>query len=208
MFETFTDRACRVLSYAHQEALAVGGHRLVDEEDILLGLYREPTGIAAHALDECGASERQTRGILGRPAPAPGTIFPVVLEAFTKQAQWGLRQACEEAKLLSHERVGTEHVLLGLLKIPEPSFVTRLLKTLGVDPRTIVRSVHGFLGTDKPEHPADLQALTEILTDAVSDVTVYQQIAVANGRRKQPSQLVASILRQSPHYKNSLRSSP
>ncbi len=151
MFENFTDRARRVISYAIKEAQLVGAD-FVATEHLLLGLHKEPTGLAAHALRECKADESATRAVLdklmpkGVPASAPSPL------PFTPQARQALEQSIAEARRFGHPYIGTEHILLGLLKDSE-SAVAEVLKVLEVAPQAIVVVLYDLLGFDPSAYP-------------------------------------------------------
>ena len=114
MFERFTDRARRVVVLAQEEARLLG-HNYIGTEHILLGLIHEGDGVGARALESLGISLVAVRGrvedIIGRGVATPSGHIP-----FTPRSKKVLELALREALALGHNYIGTEHVLLGLLR--------------------------------------------------------------------------------------------
>jgi ATP-dependent Clp protease ATP-binding subunit ClpA len=139
MFERFTDRARRVVVLAQEEARTLN-HEYVGTEHILLGLIREGGGVAAQALESLGISEeaarRQVEEIVGRgQAGSASGHLP-----FTPRGKKVLQLSLREAMALGHGYVGTEHILLGLVREDE-GVATRVLNAFGVDPNRIRQQV-------------------------------------------------------------------
>jgi ATP-dependent Clp protease ATP-binding subunit ClpC len=113
MFERFTDRARRVVVLAQEEARDLG-HNYIGTEHILLGLIREPPGLAAQALSALGvtaaAARERIAGLVSRGSEAPSGHIP-----FTPRAKKVLELSLREALDLGHSYIGTEHILLGLI---------------------------------------------------------------------------------------------
>jgi ATP-dependent Clp protease ATP-binding subunit ClpC len=114
MFERFTDRARRVVVLAQQEARRLD-HNYIGTEHILLGLIHEGEGVAARALKALGISldgvRQQVEEIIGRGQQAPSGHIP-----FTPRAKKVLELSLRESLQLGHDYIGTEHILLGLLR--------------------------------------------------------------------------------------------
>src|SRR3990170_4247315 len=114
MFERFTDRARRVVVLAQEEARMLN-HSYIGTEHILLGLIHEGEGVAARALEAVGVSLDEVRGdveeIIGRGDQRPRSHIP-----FTPRAKKVLELSLREALQLGHNYIGTEHVLLGLIR--------------------------------------------------------------------------------------------
>ena len=130
MFERFTDRARRVVVLAQEEARTLG-HDHVNTGHILLGLVREGGGVAAKVLESLGigseAVRQRVEETVGRGDQAPtGHI------RFAEQSKEVLKLALNEALRLGHHYVGTEHILLGLLREGEGE-AARVLTGLGAD---------------------------------------------------------------------------
>ena len=114
MFERFTDRARRVVVLAQEEARLLN-HNYIGTEHILLGLIHEGEGVAAKALESLGISLDAVRGqveeIIGQGGSAPSGHIP-----FTPRAKKVLELSLREALQLGHNYIGTEHILLGLIR--------------------------------------------------------------------------------------------
>ena len=139
MFERFTDRSRRVVVLAQEEA-GLLSREYVGTEHILLGLIREDGGVAARALELLGITEeaarQQVEEIVGRGQTGPDRgHLP-----FTPRGKKVLQLSLREAIALGHGYVGTEHILLGLIREDE-SVATRMLDGLGVDPNRIRQEV-------------------------------------------------------------------
>ncbi len=130
MFERFTDRARRVVVLAQDEARMLD-HNYIGTEHILLGLIHEGEGIAAKALESLGISldavREQVEDIIGRGQAAPTGHIP-----FTPRAKKVLELSLREALQLNHSYIGTEHILLGLIREGEGVAAQVLIK-LGAD---------------------------------------------------------------------------
>jgi ATP-dependent Clp protease ATP-binding subunit ClpC len=130
MFERFTDRARRVVVTAQEEARMLN-HNFVGTEHILLGLLGEGEGLAAKALESLGISldavRQQVEEITGHGEHTPPGSIP-----FTPGAKRTLELSLTEAVRLGHDYVGTEHILLGLLREGE-GVAAQVLVKLGAD---------------------------------------------------------------------------
>ena len=114
MFERFTDRARRVVVLAQEEARMLN-HNYIGTEHILLGLIHEGEGVAAKGLESLGISleavRSQVEEIIGQGQQAPSGHIP-----FTPRAKKVLELSLREALQLGHNYIGTEHILLGLIR--------------------------------------------------------------------------------------------
>jgi ATP-dependent Clp protease ATP-binding subunit ClpC len=130
MFERFTDRARRVVVFAQDEAKVLH-HDYIGTEHILLGLIQEHEGVAAEVLDALGASLDEVRArveaIVGEGGDARAGPLP-----FTARAKKVLELSLREARLLGHDFIGTEHILLGLIREGE-GVAAQVLQDIGVD---------------------------------------------------------------------------
>jgi ATP-dependent Clp protease ATP-binding subunit ClpC len=154
LFERFTDQARRVVVLAQDEARILN-HDYIGTEHILLGLSREE-GVAAKALESLNISleavRRQVEEIIGRgPAPLPGHI------PFTPRAKKVLELAFREAIQLGHDYIGTEHILLGLIREGE-GVGAEVLQRLGADlyrvRRTVIQELSGSPAVRYGEMPS------------------------------------------------------
>jgi ATP-dependent Clp protease ATP-binding subunit ClpC len=130
MFERFTDRARRVLVLAQEEARLLN-HAFIGTEHILLGLIDETEGVAAHALLRCGITLAATRDAVEEAVGAPGTT-PNGSPPFTPRVKRVLELSLREALQFSHSYIGTEHLLLGLIREGDGVAVT-IIQNLGVE---------------------------------------------------------------------------
>ena len=131
MWERFTERARHVVSAAREEAARLGSE-YVRTEHILLGLCREPEGIAARALENLGAdTEAIATEIEQQMAPSPAKVSSEDI-SFTPRAKKVLELAVEEARRFNHNYIGTEHILLGLLREGE-GIAAKVLQDMKID---------------------------------------------------------------------------
>jgi len=143
MFERFTEKAIKVIMLAQEEARRLG-HNFVGTEQVLLGLIGEGTGIAAKTLKAMGVNLKDARieveKIIGR-----GSGFVAVEIPFTPRAKRVLELSWDEARQLGHNYIGTEHLLLGLIREGE-GVAARVLENLGVDLNKVRSNVIRMLG--------------------------------------------------------------
>ncbi len=152
MFERFTDRARRVLVLAQEEARQLN-HSFIGTEHVLLGLVHEGDGVAAQALGSLGITLESARAkvteIIGVAEAAPGGSPP-----FTPRAKKVLELSLREALQLGHNYIGTEHILLGVVREGE-GVAAQVLVGLGADlPRVrqeVIRLLSGYPGGHVPE---------------------------------------------------------
>ncbi len=143
MFERFTEKAIKVIMLAQEEARRLG-HNFVGTEQILLGLVGEGTGVAAKVLKSLGVNLKDSRieveKIIGR-----GSGFVAVEIPFTPRAKRVLELSLEEARQLGHNYIGTEHLLLGLIREGE-GVAARVLENLNIDLTKVRTQVIRMLG--------------------------------------------------------------
>ncbi|MCM3556596.1 MULTISPECIES: ATP-dependent Clp protease ATP-binding subunit [Janibacter] len=150
MFERFTDRARRVVVLAQEEARLLN-HNYIGTEHILLGLIHEGEGVASKALESLGISLEQVReqvqDIIGPGQQAPSGHIP-----FTPRAKKVLELSLREALQLGHNYIGTEHILLGLIREGE-GVAAQVLVKLGADlgrvRQTVIQLISGYQGGSK-----------------------------------------------------------
>ena len=143
VFEKFTDRARRVVVRAQEEARALN-HDFIGTEHILLGLVGEGQGVAAKALESLGISLETVRQRVEDAVP-PGQYSRPGHIPFTPRAKKVLELSLSEAKLLGHPYIGTEHILLGLLREGE-GVAVQVLAALGADLDGVPRTGHPAAG--------------------------------------------------------------
>jgi ATP-dependent Clp protease ATP-binding subunit ClpC len=138
VFERFTDRARRSVVLAQEEARLLN-HNYIGTEHILLGLVREQDGVAAKALDSLNikldAVRREIEDVIGQGQAAPRGHIP-----FTPRAKKVLELSLREALQLGHNYIGTEHILLGLIREGE-GVAAQVLQKLGADLNRVRQSV-------------------------------------------------------------------
>jgi ATP-dependent Clp protease ATP-binding subunit ClpC len=151
MFERFTDRARRVVVLAQEEARMLN-HNYIGTEHILLGLIHEGEGVAAKAMESLGISleavRQQVEEIIGQGQQAPSGHIP-----FTPRAKKVLELSLREALQLGHNYIGTEHILLGLIREGE-GVAAQVLVKLGADLNRVRQQVIQLLNGYQSKEPA------------------------------------------------------
>src|SRR6187397_2651656 len=151
MFERFTDRARRVVVLAQEEARMLN-HNYIGTEHILLGLIHEGEGVAAKALESLGISldavREQVQDIIGQGQQQPTGHIP-----FTPRAKKVLELSLREALQLGHNYIGTEHILLGLIREGE-GVAAQVLVKLGADLNRVRQQVIQLLSGYQGKEPA------------------------------------------------------
>jgi ATP-dependent Clp protease ATP-binding subunit ClpC len=152
VFERFTDRARRVVVLAQEEARLLN-HNYIGTEHILLGLIHEGEGVAAKALESLGISleavRQQVEEIIGQGGSSPSGHIP-----FTPRAKKVLELSLREALQLGHNYIGTEHILLGLIREGE-GVAAQVLVKLGADlsrvRQQVIQLLSGYPGSQSGE---------------------------------------------------------
>ncbi|WP_281356769.1 Clp protease N-terminal domain-containing protein, partial [Amycolatopsis anabasis] len=152
MFERFTDRSRRVVVLAQEEARALN-HNSMGTEHLLLGLVHEGEGVAAKVLESLGVSlesvRREVEDLIGRGRKPAGGHMP-----FTPRAKKVLELSLREALQLGHKYIGTEHMLLGLVREGE-GVAAQVLVKLGADlsrvRQQVLQSLSGYEGEEAAE---------------------------------------------------------
>ena len=143
MFENFTEKAVKVIMLSNEESRRLG-HNFVCTEQLLLGLIGEETGIAAKVLKSMGVTLKDARTevekIIGH-----GSGFVSIEIPFTPGAKRILELSQEESHQLGHNYVGTEHLLLGSIRVDKGN-ASKVLANLGVDSTKIRAQVLRMLG--------------------------------------------------------------
>jgi len=188
MFERFTDRARRVVVLAQEEAGRLN-HNYIGTEHLLLGLIHEGEGIAARALESLGIRLEVVRAeveeIIGRGSEPPAGRIP-----FTPRAKKVLELSLREALQLSHSYIGTEHILLGLIREGE-GVAAQVLVTLGADLARVRGQVIRLLtqlsgeAGEAGEPPAQERVILQDMPAAVAGGPAF--------RAQQPAELVRVV---------------
>ena len=167
MFERFTDRARRVVVLAQEEARMLN-HNYIGTEHILLGLIHEGEGVAAKAMESLGISleavRAQVEEIIGQGQQAPSGHIP-----FTPRAKKVLELSLREALQLGHNYIGTEHILLGLIREGE-GVAAQVLVKLGADlnrvRQQVIQLLSGYQGKEAvASGPAEGTQSTSLVLD-------------------------------------------
>jgi ATP-dependent Clp protease ATP-binding subunit ClpA len=153
MFERFTDRARRVVVLAQEEARMMS-HNYIGTEHILLGLIHEGEGLASLVLDNCGVELDEVRAFVerevGRGTKSPGGHIP-----FTPRAKKVLELSLREALQLRHNYIGTEHILLGLIREGE-GLAAQALVDAGADLGDLRQRLLDRVGRGGKERPSEM----------------------------------------------------
>ncbi|WP_136053743.1 ATP-dependent Clp protease ATP-binding subunit [Microbacterium sp. K24] len=172
MFERFTDRARRVVVLAQEEAKMLN-HNYIGTEHILLGLIHEGEGVAAKALESLGISldavREQVQDIIGQGQQQPTGHIP-----FTPRAKKVLELSLREALQLGHNYIGTEHILLGLIREGE-GVAAQVLVKLGADLNKVRQQVIQLLSGAPGREPASVGAQTNDTPSAQGGSQVLDQ---------------------------------
>ena len=202
MFERFTEKAIKVIMLAQEEARRLG-HNFVGTEQVLLGLIGEGTGVAAKTLKAMGVTLKDARveveKIIGR-----GSGFVAVEIPFTPRAKRVLELSWDEARQLGHNYIGTEHLLLGLIREGE-GVAARVLENLGVDLNKVRSNVIKMLGETKPTQTATTagsssgKTKTPSLDEFGTDLTLAaqeQRLDPVVGREKEIERVIQILARR------------
>ena len=183
--ERFTQRARRVLSLAHQEAERARNNYL-GTEHLLLGLMDEEGGVAGRVLRELGMTPDRVREVVNRVSSVSPDFDPnrVELASGTQQA---LEFAVEEARRLGHHYIGTEHILLGLVRVEGTAM--EVLRRLGVTADQIRRQTRRILNENASASPAsNIPSRSDVRAKSLSEVLLLY------GRDLEAKQVVANYV--------------
>ncbi|MCI2256781.1 ATP-dependent protease ATP-binding subunit ClpC [Domibacillus sp. 8LH] len=198
MFGRFTERAQKVLALAQEEAIRLG-HNNIGTEHILLGLVREGEGIAAKALYGLGLSaekiQEEVEELIGKGDGASKTVH------YTPRAKKVIELSMDEARKLGHSYVGTEHILLGLIREGE-GVAARVLGNLGVSLNKARQQVLQLLGSSESGSGQGGQASnvsTPTLDGLARDLTVIAREGSLDpviGRSKEIQRVIEVLSRR------------
>ena len=203
MYERFTEKAIKVIMLAQEEARRLG-HNFVGTEQVLLGLIGEGTGVAAKTLKSMGVTikdaREQVEKIIGR-----GSGFVAVEIPFTPRAKKVLELSWDEARQLGHNYIGTEHLLLGLIREGE-GIGTKVLENLGVDLNKCRSNVIKLLGETRTTQAQTAaagniqsKAKTPSLDEFGTDLTLAaqeQRLDPVVGREKEIERVIQILARR------------
>jgi ATP-dependent Clp protease ATP-binding subunit ClpC len=199
MFGRFTERAQKVLALAQEEAVRLG-HNNVGTEHILLGLIREGEGIAAKALKALNLDpekiQKEVETLIGRGSESVQTIH------YTPRAKKVIELSMDEARKIGHSYVGTEHILLGLIREGE-GVAARVLNNLGVSLNKARQQVLQLLGshesTSSQQGRGASGANTPTLDSLARDLTAQakdQGLDPVIGRSKEIERVIEVLSRR------------
>ncbi|WP_459503705.1 ATP-dependent protease ATP-binding subunit ClpC [Bacillus sp. C1] len=199
MFGRFTERAQKVLALSQEEAIRIG-HNNIGTEHILLGLVREGEGIAAKALSALGLSpekvQKEVEALIGRGTEVSQTVH------YTPRAKKVIELSMDEARKLGHSYVGTEHILLGLIREGE-GVAARVLNNLGVSLNKARQQVLQLLGSNEAtsghQGGASTNANTPTLDSLARDLTVVARegrLDPVIGRSKEIQRVIEVLSRR------------
>ena len=198
MFGRFTERAQKVLALAQEEAIRLG-HNNIGTEHILLGLVREGEGIAAKALYGLGLGaekiQKEVENLIGRGQETSQTIH------YTPRAKKVIELSMDEARKLGHSYVGTEHILLGLIREGE-GVAARVLNNLGVSLNKARQQVLQLLGSNETsghQGGGSTNANTPTLDSLARDLTAIAREGTLDpviGRSKEIQRVIEVLSRR------------
>src|SRR5882672_3319098 len=155
MFDRFTDRAKKVMNLARQEAQRFN-HEYLGTEHILLGLVQEGSGVAANVLKNMSIDLAKIRSEVEKIVKTGPSMVTMGQLPFTPRAKKVLELSMEEASQLSHNYIGTEHLLLGLIRENE-GIAAQVLMNLGVKLEEVREEVLEFLGASESNSEGEEQ---------------------------------------------------
>ena len=189
MFERFTERARQVVVLAQDEARALR-HNYIGTEHILLGLLREEEGLAARVLESLDITVEEVRGQVARIVGQGDEVTPGQIP-FTPRAKKVLELALKEALSLSHKYIGTEHVLLGLVRENE-GVAARILLDFDADAEKIRGEVIRTLSGPGRRPKSDVPAGGFVRALAIPDQS-FQEAAQLGDLQRRLQQVIHEI---------------
>jgi ATP-dependent Clp protease ATP-binding subunit ClpC len=198
MFERFTEKAVKVVLLAQEESRKLG-HNFVGTEQILLGLIGEGTGVGSQVLKRMGVNLRDARveveKIIGR-----GSGFVAVEIPFTPRAKRVLELSLEEARLLSHNYIGTEHLVLGLIREGE-GVGAKVLDNLGIKLSTLRNQILKELSESTEDVPSNSNSRSKTPTLDECGVNLTRKAVKGNldpvvGREKEIERVIQILGRR------------
>ena len=153
MWQRFTERARKVILLAQEEAQRMGSSR-VDTEHLLLGLAREQEGVAAHVLDKMGVTLEKAKAAIEKQIVASPPEPPSTEPKLTPRAKRILELSADEARRMKHNYIGTEHLLMGLIR-EKDGVAARVMRSFGLTLEKVRQEVMEYLGPEgkSPEAP-------------------------------------------------------
>ena len=199
-FDRFTKRARQALSMAQEEARRMN-HGYIGTEHLLLGLIREEEGIAARVLTDLGLSTNQMRRAVERMVGRGERLVPGL--QLSEQTKRMIELAVDEARRLGHHYIGTEHLLLALLRTQD-SMAVAILESLNVNREIVRRRVYDLMRQESipsgaPQQPARKEKDKSVLEQLGVDLTELArqgELDPVIGRRKEIERVVQILARR------------
>ena len=187
--ERFTQKARRVLSFAHQEAERAH-HAVIGPEHLLLGLMDEEGGVAGRVLHEFGMTVERLRKVVYKVSTASPNFDPNRVE-LGAQTQQVLENAVDEARRLGHHYIGTEHILLGLVRVD--SAAMDVLHRLGITAEQIRRQTRRVL-TENAAFPSSIPFTSNFPSRVDVSAKPLGQVLLVYGHDSEAQQIVANYV--------------
>lgn len=192
-FDRYTDRARKVLGLARQEAVRLN-HQYLGTEHILLGLVEEGSGVAANVLRNLGADLDQVRREVEKivkEGPTMAGATAVYLQ-FTPRVVVVLEKAFEESTNLRHNYIGTEHLLLGLLREGE-GVAAQVLVNLGLKPEEVREETLELLGVQQSQPKADDRVVVAAGNGREFRLSVFGPLLTISGYQFSRNKMIAQL---------------
>jgi ATP-dependent Clp protease ATP-binding subunit ClpA len=174
MYERFTDRARKVMQLANQEAMRFN-HEYIGTEHVLLGLVKEGSGVASHVLKNLDVDLRKVRLEVEKQIQSGPDMITMGKLPQTPRTKKIIEYSIEEARGLNHNYVGTEHILLGLIR-EEEGVAGSVLTSLGVETEDLREEVLNLLGHGKNNQREAPDAYSMLKTE----LEVEREAAISN----------------------------
>ena len=187
--ERFTQKARRVLSLAHQEAERARSNH-IGTEHLLLGLMDEEGGVAGRVLRELGMASDRVREVINRVTSSSASFDPSRME-LAAEVQQVLEHAVEEARRLGHHYIGTEHILLGLVRVD--STAMEVLRRLGVNAEQIRRQTRRVLN-ENAASTINIPSRSDIPSRIEVRPKTLSQVLLVYGNDLEAMQVVANYV--------------
>src|ERR687885_2431068 len=203
-FDKFTKRARRVLTFAQEEAQRLN-HNYIGTEHLLLGLIREEEGLAAKVLRDLGLDQTRVRQVIeeivGRGQASPGTRL-----SLTPRTKRVIELAVDEARRMGHHYIGTEHLLLGLIREGD-GIAVNVLKSLGVSPdkvrsnlaREVMNAAPSYQSESSSSSKKRGESKTPLLDQLAVDLTALAEenkLDPVIGRQKEIERVIQILSRR------------
>lgn len=197
MQERFTDRVRKVMSYARQEAIRLH-HDYIGTEHIILGIVKEGEGVAAVVLTNLGINLDDLRRAVENAVPAGYETLVLGEVPLNQEAKSALNYAVDEARKMNHTYVGTEHLLLGLLR-EERGVACQVLQSLGIDIELVRQETLRLLSGEKGATAGKTKSKTPALDYFSRDLTQLareDKLDPIIGREKEIERIVQILARR------------